>query len=536
MIAAASRQRQNRARGIGLIIVLLALGFGQGFSSARADADDVSARLRGRAHHPLKATNDECLENLPPAPKPIPPAVRVVELINCSNQTLLGAANAAHVANQPPTSVFPREATWVMGPVGSPQHGNVLTIDIPPAWADTKPEGSIAPNIWARTGCRYDIAADKAQCETGGAGGLYDISKANLGPPGATTITEWTFYQKSTATTGGTYYRDNFDISAVNGASLTVDIQPVGGDARDPGAPENVFWLSQPPDFPQNSPLAVYGDDLRADDSCPAAFRLKRSQLTYTGTYGKVYGFVIINADGQPEGGDGTVACFSNCGKYKFPLEPQRDCNISDPICYNWKTFCAGDPGLYGMACTKDADCPVHSSCWDNPGSPHDHTCSLRGFIEHSPCDPKVCTFQWGYTNPYTKIPDYSPQPPLGLCSDVDPDNTGSFCIGDDTVHTVFTHAYTWPNDPQVYSDDAPLYRVIFAPGNTTVPITPAEDGILLCSSSRLAAYGYQTAKNLCSIPIENGAVFAIARPSPNPWSCDLGDGAGNDGVICRWK
>ncbi|MBV8073683.1 MAG: hypothetical protein JO270_27570 [Acidobacteriaceae bacterium] len=511
-----------------LVLAFLAFSWGLGFLSVRSEAAGPSA----------VPEKDACLDDLPPAPKPIPPAVRVVELVNCSDQSLLGAANAAHTAGQPPTPVYPREGTWVMGPVGSPDHANVLTIDIPPQWADTSPLGSSSPNIWARTGCRYDVVADKAQCETGGSGGVYDVSKANGGPPGATTITEWNFYQKMTTTTGGTYYRDNFDISAVNGVSLTVDIQAVGGDAQDPGAPENIFWLTQPPNLSQNSPMAVYGDDLRADDRCPATFRLKRSELTYTGTYGQIYGYVVIGVDGKPEGGDGTVACFSNCGKYKFPLEPLASCDISDPTCYNWKTFCAGDPSLYGTMCTNDADCPVHGSCWDNhdPGSEQYHRCALRAFNHYNNCDPNTCTFPYGFKNPYTGIQDFSTQPPFGLCKDVDANNTDSFCIGDDTVHTVFPHAYTWPNDPQTYADDAPLYRVIFAPGGTTVPITPAEDSIPLCSSPRLAAYGYENAKNLCSIDIGNGAEFAIARPSPYPWSCNLGNGAGNDGVICRWK
>ncbi len=260
-----------------------------------------------------------------PTPTPTPPAIRVVQLVNCSNQTLLGAANAAGSVGQPLTSVFPREGTWVMGPAGAPNHGNILTLDIPPAWAATIAKGSVAPNIWARTGCRYDIAADKAQCETGGAGGVYDVSKAHLGPPGATTITEWTFYQQSMSTTGGTYFKDNFDISAVNGASLTVDIQEVGGSPEDPGAPQNVFWLTNSRVTPPNYPMSVHGDDLRADDRCPAPFRLKRADLTTNGTFGKIYGFVILDDNGQPQGGDGTIACFSNCGKYKFPTEPAMD-------------------------------------------------------------------------------------------------------------------------------------------------------------------------------------------------------------------
>jgi hypothetical protein len=492
------------------------------------------AQERRRPRNPAP---DPCLENLP-VPAQIPPAIRVVQLVNCSGQVLLGAANAAASAGYPLTSVLPREGTWVMQPVGSPNHTNVLTIDIPPAWAATIAKGSIAPNLWARTGCRYDIADDKAQCETGGAGGVYDISKAHLGPPGATTITEWTFYQPSKSTTGATYYKDNFDISAVNGSSLTVDIQEVGGSTEDPGAPQNIFWLTNAQVTPPNYPMSVHGADPRADNLCPPAFRLKRSQLTTKGIFAKNYGFVILDNNGQPLGGDSTVACFSNCGKYKFPTEPAMDCDISDPTCYNWKTFCAGDPSQYyptnRTVCAKDSDCPVNGACWINPGSETDHRCVLRGFVDNTQgnCDPDVCTFPYDYKNPYTGILDKSTQPPFGTCKQVDP-KTNSACIGDDTVHKVFPHAYTWPNDPQVYADDAPLYRVIFAPGGTTIPITPAAD-IPACQNLP-AIYDYSTARNLCSIPIMDGAVFGIARTPSQPWSCDLGKGAGNDGVICRW-
>jgi hypothetical protein len=497
-----------------------------------------SVDVRAQERRPRDPAPDPCLADLP-VPAPIPPAIRVVQLVNCSDQVLLGAANAAGVAGHPLTSVFPREGSWVMEPAGSPDHKNVLTIDIPPAWAADIAKGSIAPNLWARTGCRYDIAADRAQCETGGAGGLYDVSKAQLGPPGATTITEWTFYQSSQSTTGGTYYKDNFDISAVNGTSLTVDIQSVGGDAEDPGAPQNIFWLTNSRVTPPNSPMAIYGDDLRADDQCPAGFRLRRSDLTTKGRYSSNYGYVILDENGQPQGGDGTVACFSNCGRYKFPTEPARDCDISDPTCYNWKTFCAGDPTQYyptnQTMCTQDSDCPVNGACWVNPGSETDHRCVLRGFVSdpQGRCSADVCTFPYGYINPYTGIPDHSTQPPFGTCQHVDPTQTSSFCIGDDTVHKVFPHAYTWPNDPQVYADDAPLYRVIFAPGGTKVPITPA--GSIPDCKSLPTIYDYASAAGICSISIKGGAVFGIARTPPLSWSCDLGTGAGNDGVICRW-
>jgi thaumatin family protein len=142
----------------------------------------------------------DCLANLP-TPTPSPPAHRVVQLVNCSDQMLLGAANAAKQPGQPLTAVFPREQTWEMKPAGSPNFANVLTIDIPVQWENTKCApgvkscDAVGPRFWARTGCRYDISSDRAQCETGGCGGKYDCSKAHLGASVGTTIAEWTFYE-----------------------------------------------------------------------------------------------------------------------------------------------------------------------------------------------------------------------------------------------------------------------------------------------------------------------------------------------------
>ena len=51
---------------------------------------------------------DPCLDN-PPAPTPL--LHRVVQLVNCSNQRVLGTANAAHVAGLSPIPVMPRENT-----------------------------------------------------------------------------------------------------------------------------------------------------------------------------------------------------------------------------------------------------------------------------------------------------------------------------------------------------------------------------------------------------------------------------------------
>jgi len=498
------------------------LGIGAAVASPNAEA----AKARGP---------DPCLANVPVV-APANGAVRVVQLVNCSSETLLGAANAAGLVGQPLTSVLPREGTWAMKPAGSPNNGNVLTIDIPQAWASTIKEGSIAPNIWARTGCRYDIASDRAQCETGGAGGVYDTSKAKLGPPGGATITEWTFYQTATRTDGSTHYIDNFDISAVNGTSLTVDIQAVNGDSLDPGNPHNQFWLGRP-NTGQNSPMSVPGKDLRSNNICTKAFRFRRSQLT-----NGIYDFVIVDNTGKPMGGDATIGCFSNCGKYKFPKEPDQNCDISKPNCYNWKVFCAGDPSQYGQHCNSDEECPVHAACWKNTGSATNNTCQLRGFLANYkdppkpwPCDPKVCTFPNGWINPATGLRDFSTQPPFEKCSKVNDAKPSAFCIGDDTIHTVFPHAYTWPNDPQTYASDAELYRVVFAPGGTSVPITPSVEGFPVCSGLP-ATYNYAQNRTNCSVDIDNGAVFAIARQKPQFWSCNILNGAGNDGVICRWN
>jgi hypothetical protein len=47
-----------------------------------------------------KATGDPCLDNVP-TKTPLGSAVRVVQLVNCSNQILLGATNAAGTPSLP---------------------------------------------------------------------------------------------------------------------------------------------------------------------------------------------------------------------------------------------------------------------------------------------------------------------------------------------------------------------------------------------------------------------------------------------------
>ena len=141
----------------------------------------------------LPDDTDPCLKNLP-VPVPAKGLHRVIQMVNCSNQTILGAADAAGRAPSAPVGVLPREKTWVMGAFGSGK--NVLTIDVPLVWENTGPIKSTGPIIWARTGCRYDLPSGRAQCETGGCGGLYDCSANKLGPSAGATITEWTFYQE----------------------------------------------------------------------------------------------------------------------------------------------------------------------------------------------------------------------------------------------------------------------------------------------------------------------------------------------------
>ena len=205
-----------------------------------------------------------------PVPAPVAPAHRVIQLVNCSDQVLLGATNAAASGNVTPYPAFPREKTWVMQPYGAPNNANVLTIDVPPQWESTGPIHSHGPNFWARTGCRYDAVSNRAQCETGGCADQYDCSSAAISLGGYTTFTEWNFYQDFTPPLPQHF--DSFDISNVNGVSLTVNIQAVGGDPQDPsGNHENTFWWTR------NRPMAVFGTDLRNVSRCPTDFLLKRA-------------------------------------------------------------------------------------------------------------------------------------------------------------------------------------------------------------------------------------------------------------------
>src|SRR5262249_39171824 len=182
------------------------------------------------------ATCDQAYLDSLPVPTLQGTSKRVVQLVNCSDQTLLGAANTAFQLNQLPKAVFPRlrpgleNDPWVMkslqDSLANPG-SNILTFDIPPEWESTKCEGDaktcknvLGPRFWARTGCRYEVAADRAQCETGGCGGKYDCSKNNIGASVGTTVAEWTFAEVvKNETKTITYFKDSPDISAVDGVN-----------------------------------------------------------------------------------------------------------------------------------------------------------------------------------------------------------------------------------------------------------------------------------------------------------------------------
>jgi Thaumatin family len=445
---------------------------------------------------------------------PVPtlgPSGYVVQLVNESYVTLLAAANAAHKVGQPPFPVLPREGTWVIPPMG------VLTIDIPLEWQGTvgKKEvgGALGPVLWARTGCRYDIAHDIAQCETGPCSGFYDCSKALQTASGPKALAEWTFNDPN----------NNFwsfpDISVVDGVNLNMDIQPVGGT----NMPNNPKWL--------NHPLVKCGGDQRDLLWCPPRrFQLRRSDLKM---------FIA----GSP-GGDELVGCFSNCGLYTYPVAPLNTCNYdpaTDPRCYYWKTFCAQFPAgqyVYDIPCTDNANCTQHGACWDNgnasfkcvnppPGGGGPKCCALTAFNKQPNCPATQCTF------PYEE--GKQNQPPFGLCSDVtaatgDPDA----CIGDDTFHYVMPYGLTWPNDPEVFSSDAHIFRIIFQPGGTNLPITDA--GPPPMCSDLPPAYNYQKALMDCSGVANKVFASAVLSTATNPnWACNVTNAAIPDGVLCRW-
>ena len=516
-------QRHGRVRMLsGLLLATLGIGsavclFGSVGAGAQ-DAADAAAALAAIPAPPepcapqTPGSCPTCTSDVPgawdyekglPVPSPAPGFNYVVQLVNESNVTILAAANAAHRGSDtpggqvpPPVAVLPREGTWVMLPKGAPNNGNVLTIDIPQAWEgtqcpqDNKDCKANGPRFFPRTGCKYDVAQNLAQCETGSCGDAYDCGQQALRVPvrasagrAPVSIVEWTFNSQ-----GGQGY--NYpDISLVDGVSITVDVQALGPHcASKPGAPTEPNWLSQ------NQPLAIHGADLREPGRCIPNFRLTRGEIGQ-----------VIEGEGDP---NEAVGCFTNCGRYEYPKTPDADCDPNtDARCKNWLAFCCytppDDPNhIYGGMCSNNTQCRQSGGCWDLVTAPA--VCSCRGFIKNETCPADICT----HPNP----PNYASQPEFGHCTDVTEDPNA--CIGDDTVHAVFPGGYTWPSDPETYLSDARAYRIIFAPGfNPSVNPAITESGPIPPCASLPTAYGYEFQQQVCSGA--TGALFAGAELSP---------------------
>lgn len=399
-----------------------------------------------------------------PIGPPQPPAGQMfVQLVNATGTTLLAGALG-------PTPVLPKEGRWDFGP------GESLTIIIPDSWKHTAGSSHInGPRFWVRTGCKFDAAADKAQCETGDCGGRYDCSKAGLAGVAPASLAEFCFVCGDDMT----YY----DVSLVDGYTLSVDIQPVGPhSASHPGNPTDPQWCT--------SGLCKAGADLRA--ICPDAFALKRSQL-------------VSYVPGTP---DATIACFSNCGRYEYPTAPLANCPDSDPRCAPWRQYCC-QSSRYGQKCETDADCDYGGACWNG-------VCSCRAYYRNMNCPPDVCTFPGGAW-----------QPAAQQCN-------APSCIGDDTIHGVCPRAYTWPNDPQTYNCDALGYRITFGPGWGSLPNFPISPSGPIPRCSDLPSQYFDEAAGSSSCGTKGTFACAKTIASGLYWDCDV-DTTGCNGVVCRW-
>ena len=565
MTGALAGQGIRRHRRTCVLVIALSAAFGLSsafhlFWSAGAQAQDRLDLMNGSSGQlkiadppitpppnpcsdkpPSSGTCPSCVNDVPGASPyekslPVPTLARgfdyVVQLVNESTVTILAAANAANQGGKSPIAVEPREGTWVMKPkpagdTYNGDNGNILTIDIPKNWEGTEcPQtnrtcGAVGPRFYPRTGCKYDIKHNLAQCETGGCGDAYDCGKQalrNLASSGKApvSIVEWTFNSQ-----GGQGYAYP-DISLVDGVSITIDVQALGKHCESkPGVASEPNWLSM------NQPLAKHGIDLRAN--CIPNFQLTRGQVGQ-----------IIEGTGNP---NDVVACFTNCGKYEYPTTPRPDCDPSDPVCKYWRDFCCytppGDPAhVYGGTCTSNQTCGQSGGCWVKGSIDKTGVCSCRAFIKNDTCPANVCT----HPNP----PNISAQPEFGHCSDVTTDDNA--CIGDDTVHNVFPGGYTWPNDPQTYVSDARAYRIIFAPGGLPDNLSITDSGAVPACSSLPADYGDSSqyggsgsGTKPCDITVnKNGAKFAGAIYKPDndhTWACSIANGGPvtTGAILCSW-
>lgn len=400
---------------------------------------------------------------LPSSRRSDPSGYRINFVSNCPQTLFLGALG--------PSQVMPREGTWELPPQGR------LTIDIPPDWLSTAGKPVIGPRFWARTGCQVDAALDKAQCETGDCGGKLDCSQARLAGQTPVSLVEFCFYCGD----GLTYW----DVSLVDGYNISIDVTPEQPfNATRPGDPDNPFWCK--------TNLCKSGADLR--EICPADFTLMNTQLP-----GYLGGPAI------------KAACFTNCGKYAYPLAPAQDCDpATDSRCAAWRKYCCNSNN-YGRACNSDNDCTDGAACWQGK-------CQCRSFNVTDNCPNDICT-----------NPNAMPSP--GRCSAAN--GTGqmnSSCIGDDTVHQICPRAYSWPNDPQTYSCDAKTYTITFCPGGTRVPLSPVSN-FPLCSSLP-TEFNWSQAQVDCAL---GKGTYSCARRRPTPWACNVDNVPCLDGVTCKW-
>jgi hypothetical protein len=478
-----------------------------------------------------------------------PPPIKIL-VTNQSNQTVLFAAFG-------PTAIEPEggASNWAQPPGGS------LTLDIPNAWFNTQAEGTVGPRIWARTGCRYNVTLDRAQCETGDCAGHFDCGTAGPGGVslvGVAPVSIAEFCLNCVPEAQPSLFLNYWDVSIVDGANLSMNIQPTGkfSESHPPDVVDK-FWCQNNPNSVPGiyAPNSVSGADLRDPDICPREWRLESKDLE-----------MFIKDDKSP---NNVVACFSNCGKEVYPAAPAGTCtDQTDKRCNAWRAYCCqasnyggnactpmgvtpqpsvcqeGDhicielPGGKGICpgkpCTTDKDCAPLSTCWNTNSGPG--TCACSGYAVKPPCPSDICT--------NVDLP--AAEPDFAKCSQNAnlKDIPDSDCIGDDTVHKVFPRAYTWPNDPQTYDCDNTTFTVTVSPGGTSVPITPAST-IPLCSGLP-DIYDFKHASKICADDIANGATFASAIEHPgekHEWACVIKPGNADNsgqgippGVLCAWK
>jgi hypothetical protein len=413
---------------------------------------------------------------------------------------------------------MPVENTWELQP------GGTLHINIPCSWTCTQENPSLnGPRFWARSGCRYNKEDGIAQCEIGTCGVSYDCSKDGLAGRAPVSLAEFCFQCGE----GFTYY----DVSLVDGYSLSVNIEPINQD----GTP---YTCSAPaginPNYWCKTNLCNSGMDLRS--TCPVTHQLKSSDIA---SY----------IQGGIENPDSITACFSNCGRYAYPVAPSADCDeTTDELCRGWRKYCCQAPvqNPWNKTCLLDNDCPNNRPCISINGNPvssvnpgtcgcySDDQCPACGTClpvnKESPSqnNPGVCTCSTFDKGSYNVCMNKQDNPPPKQCPGC---GTDTLCIGDNTLCNVCSGSYNFPNSAAAYICSSRMYRVTFAPGGTAnVPVT-ASGSIPKCSQLPEQHYDYRTAAQNCSLVKSK---YACAVPRNGTWACDVPIPGGCNGVVCE--